>query len=59
MNDLFVLHKYFIYEETMRLNFEKYLIDIDNLNSFEKENRKSYLNIYLDLWYGTLYVLIE
>lgn len=53
MHDLFVLLKYFLYQDTIRLQFEKYLLNK------ELKDSKAYINIYMDLWYWTLYVLIE
>ena len=45
MHELFSLHKYFVYQDTIRLQFEKYLMNK------ELKNSKAYTNIYLDLWY--------
>ncbi len=53
MHELFSLHKYFVYQDTIRLQFEKYLMNK------ELNNSKAYTNIYLDLWYGTLFVVAE
>jgi hypothetical protein len=58
MHDLFSLHKYFVYQLEIRRSLDKFFLK-DNLSKHELEARKAYLNIYLDLWYGTFYVLIE
>ena len=58
MHDLFSLHKYFIYQNTIRLELERYFKK-QKLSNSEEKYRDSYIQIYLDLWYWTFYVLIE
>ena len=45
MHELFSLNKYFVYQDTIRIQLEKYLMNKDLKDS------KAYTNIYLDLWY--------
>lgn len=58
MHKLFCLHKYFIYHHVIDELLDKYLLEKE-LNSKDLEFKKAYTNIYLDLYYWTLYVLIE
>jgi len=52
------LHKYFIHADKMKILFEQELRNIgSNEITFEGSLTNHYL--YLDLWYGMLYVVIE
>lgn len=52
------LHKYFIHADKMKILFEQELRNIgSNEITFEGSLTNQYL--YLDLWYGMLYVVIE
>lgn len=52
-NDLFSLHKYFIWADRMRVHFEQILQNPKN-PSFDIE-----ANLYMSYWYGGMYVVIE
>jgi hypothetical protein len=58
MNNLFSLHKYFVYQLEVRRSLDKFFLQ-KGLSKHELESKDAYINIYLDLWLWTLYVLIE
>lgn len=47
------LHKYFIWADAMRLGFERELVQEDGTS------KDIYTFMYMSLWYGLLYVVIE
>jgi hypothetical protein len=55
-NDLWTLHRYFIWADRMRLHFDNTLKNKENLDE-KRFSIDSFL--YMSYWYGSLYVLIE
>jgi hypothetical protein len=57
-SEIFTLHKYFVWANKMRINFEALLNqniqEIIPHSQFEIES-----NLYMSYWYGGLYVVIE
>lgn len=56
-NTIFILHRYFIWANRMRTYF--YEILSKSKNNEDKKIRDIELMMYMSLWYGLLYVVIE
>jgi len=58
INGIFSLHRYFIWANKMRTDFDSILAQRSN-GEYNKESLKIESNIYMSYWYGGLYVVIE
>jgi len=54
------LHRYFIWSDSMKVLFENTIsLDENTLTEFQKKQKDIEEFMYMSLWYGLLYVLIE
>ncbi|MEK7595373.1 MAG: hypothetical protein AAB443_02135 [Patescibacteria group bacterium] len=62
--EIITLHRYFIWADRMRVHFDEVLSNNKNTTTIETEEfieKKKGIDtfLYMSLWYGTFYVLIE
>lgn len=57
-NEILSLHKYFLWANEMRVNFDN-VLHIKEKNEVDKDKRFIKLNLYMSYWYGALYVVVE